>query len=61
MDIVHEAISERTTLTCLESTAGQGSSLGHRLEHLATIIELVKEPERVVVCLGHGASLRGGL
>jgi deoxyribonuclease-4 len=51
MDLVHEAIPEKTTLTCLESTAGQGSSLGYRLEHLATILELVKEPERVAVCL----------
>ena len=31
-------------ITCLEITAGQGSCLGHRLEHLATIIDLVKAP-----------------
>lgn len=38
-------------ITCLEITAGQGSCLGHRLEHLATIIGLVKAPERLAVCL----------
>ena len=39
------------TITCLEITAGQGSSLGYKLEHLATIIEKVKAPERLGVCL----------
>src|SRR5207244_1015157 len=38
-------------VTCLEITAGMGSSLGYRLEHLATIIEQVKEPRRLGVCL----------
>lgn len=36
---------------CLEITAGQGSSVGHRLEHLAAIMENVKRPERLGVCL----------
>jgi deoxyribonuclease IV len=35
----------------LEVTAGQGSSVGHRFEHLASILEQVKRPERVGVCL----------
>jgi deoxyribonuclease IV len=35
----------------LENTAGQGSCLGHRLEHLAAIRARVAEPERVGVCL----------
>ena len=35
----------------LETTAGQGTSLGHRFEHLACILELVKTPERLGVCL----------
>ena len=38
-------------LTCLEITAGQGTSLGYKLEHLAEIISLVKDPERLGVCL----------
>ena len=35
----------------LEVTAGQGSCLGHRFQHLAHIIENVREPERLCVCL----------
>jgi deoxyribonuclease IV len=35
----------------LETTAGQGSSLGHRFEHLARILSLVREPDRLGVCL----------
>jgi deoxyribonuclease IV len=34
----------------LETTAGQGSSLGHRFEHLARILDLLPVPERVGVC-----------
>jgi deoxyribonuclease-4 len=36
---------------CLEGTAGQGSSVGHKLEHLAKIIERVNTPKRFGVCL----------
>jgi len=39
------------TLALLETTAGQGSNIGHRFEHLAAIIDRVKEPERLGVCL----------
>lgn len=35
----------------LETTAGQGSCLGHRFEHLAWILEHVAEPQRLGVCL----------
>ncbi len=35
----------------LENTAGQGSSLGNRLEHLAAIFDAVKMPQRLGVCL----------
>jgi deoxyribonuclease IV len=35
----------------LEHTAGQGTNLGHRFEHLATILELVDGSPRVGVCL----------
>lgn len=51
LDVVHAQVPADGVITCLEITAGQGSSLGYRLEHLATIIELVKEPERLGVCL----------
>ena len=35
----------------LETTAGQGSCVGHRFEHLANIIDNVREPERLCICL----------
>lgn len=35
----------------LETTAGQGTTLGHRFEHLAAILHGVKTPERLGVCL----------
>jgi deoxyribonuclease IV len=35
----------------LENTAGQGSCLGHRFEHLAAILDGVRQTERVGVCL----------
>lgn len=34
----------------LETTAGQGSSLGYRFEHLATVLAGLDAPERVGVC-----------
>jgi deoxyribonuclease-4 len=39
------------TRIALETTAGQGSCLGHRFEQIAYIIESVREPERLCVCL----------
>ena len=35
----------------LEVTAGQGSCLGHRFEHLAAMLDAVEQPARVGVCL----------
>jgi deoxyribonuclease-4 len=35
----------------LENTAGQGHSLGHRFDELAAILERVRQPARVDVCL----------
>jgi deoxyribonuclease-4 len=51
LDSVHETVGPSEVVTCLEITAGQGTSLGYRLEHLATIIDRVKSPERLAVCL----------
>jgi deoxyribonuclease-4 len=35
----------------METTAGQGSSLNHRFEHLAILLNLTGAPERLCVCL----------
>ena len=51
LDEVHMAVPADGVVTCLEITAGQGSSLGYRLDHLSQIIEMVDEPKRLGVCL----------
>lgn len=38
-------------IAVIENTAGQGSNLGHRFEHLAAIIDQVEDKTRVGVCL----------
>jgi deoxyribonuclease IV len=50
MDSIHRRVPAGV-ITCLEITAGQGSSLGYKLEHLAEIISLVDAPQRLGVCL----------
>ncbi len=35
----------------LENTAGQGTSLGYRFEHLKALLERCREPERLGICL----------
>jgi deoxyribonuclease-4 len=51
LDEVHAVVPKGKVVTCLEITAGQGSSLGYKLDHLAEIISQVKAPERLGVCL----------
>jgi deoxyribonuclease IV len=48
--ILRERPDGRTTIL-LEHTAGQGTNLGHRFEHLASIIERLDGSPRVGVCL----------
>lgn len=51
LDEAHRQTAGFGTLTLLETTAGQGTNLGHRFEHLAAILERVAAPERVGVCV----------
>lgn len=44
----------------LENTAGQGSNVGYRFEHLAEIIEQVEDKSRVGVCIDTAHSLAAG-
>jgi len=48
---VHRRCSGYRVRILLETTAGQGSCLGHRFEHLAKILASVAEPRRLGVCL----------
>lgn len=40
-----------TTMILLETTAGQGTALGYRFEHLARLLELIPYHDRVGVCV----------
>jgi deoxyribonuclease-4 len=59
LDEIHRMIPARIesdrnadgVTTCLEITAGQGTCLGCKLEQLTEIIERVKDPKRLAVCL----------
>lgn len=47
---LERSATERTEIW-LETTAGQGASLGHRFEHLAALIDRAEQPDRLGVCL----------
>ena len=47
----HAATAGYHTLTLIETTAGQGTSLGCRFEQLAAILDQVTEPARVGFCV----------
>jgi len=48
---IFSATEEITTRLLLETTAGQGSSIGHTFEQLATIIEKIHDQSRIGICL----------
>jgi deoxyribonuclease-4 len=50
LDTVHARCPNFKVKVLLETTAGQGTTLGHRFEHLARIFELVGAPRRLGVC-----------
>jgi deoxyribonuclease-4 len=51
IDRVLTGLPKIRTRIALETTAGQGSCLGHRFEQLAYIISRVRESERLSICL----------
>jgi deoxyribonuclease-4 len=49
---MNRVLSETSSVALvIENTAGQGSSVGYRFEHLARLLELSDMPERVGVCI----------
>ena len=50
LDEVHARCPGLRVRVLLETTAGQGSTLGHRFEHLGRILSLVADPARLGVC-----------
>jgi len=51
INILFESTAGDSAAIYLENTAGQGSSIGHRFEHLRDIIDKVKDKKRIGVCL----------
>lgn len=56
LDIIAESINisiDKTSfvIPVIENTAGQGSNLGYKFEHLAYIISQIKNKERIGICL----------
>ena len=50
LDEVHRQTKGCAAKCLLETTAGQGSNLGWKFEHLAEIMERVRDPDRLGVC-----------
>jgi deoxyribonuclease-4 len=51
LDEVLAATKTSCVRLALENTAGQGTCLGHKIEHLAAIYDAVKQPKRLGLCL----------
>ena len=51
LDEVHRRTRGVALRIDLETTAGQGTCLGHRFEHLGRLFDLVREPDRLGVCV----------
>jgi deoxyribonuclease-4 len=51
LDLVHKRTSGLGVTIDLETTAGQGTNLGYRFEHLQDILQRVAHPERLGVCV----------
>ncbi len=51
LDEVFAATKRSPVRIALENTAGQGTCLGNKIEHLAAVFDRVKKPERLGLCL----------
>ena len=60
MNLAIEATRDSNVKLVIENTAGQGSNLGYKFEHLAYIIERISDKSRVGVCLDTCHTFTGG-
>ena len=51
IDEIHQRTRGLKASLLLETTAGQGSAIGHRFEHLADILAAVCAPSRLGICM----------
>jgi deoxyribonuclease-4 len=50
LDALHDRTADFSSRILLETTAGQGTCLGHRFEHLESILSSLRDPDRVELC-----------
>ena len=60
LNVVIEATKGMNVKLVIENTAGQGTNLGYKFEHLAHIIDKVEDKSRVGVCLDTCHTFTGG-
>lgn len=60
LDAIHADRPEAKVKVLIELTAGQGTSLGHRFEHLGHILQGVKQTRRLGVCFDTCHALAAG-
>ena len=60
LNVAIEATKDSNVKLVIENTAGQGTNLGYKFEHLAHIINGVKDKSRVGVCLDTCHTFTGG-
>lgn len=51
LNIIHDQTKNFKVSSMLEVTAGQGSAIGYRFEHIRKIIDLIEENERMSICI----------
>lgn len=60
MNIAIEATKDSNVKLVIENTAGQGSNLGYKFEHLGHIIDKIEDKSRVGICLDTCHTFTGG-
>jgi deoxyribonuclease IV len=51
INVAHSKTEGYKVTSMIETTAGQGSTIGYKFEHLRKIIDLIDEKERVTICI----------
>ena len=51
LNFCHDKTKNYKVTSMLEATAGQGTTLGYRFEHLQQIIDLVEDKKRMTICI----------
>lgn len=59
-DLIKKDSAPGGVMILLESTAGQGTNLGYKFEHLKTIMDLIETKDRIGVCVDTAHILAAG-